>query len=104
MYKIATSILPEAYYQKTLTEEKEKVKQFSCIAPTIELLSNKETLLQVLGSHDWEVDRTEPSGQDGILSKIHCANCGLDRIFIVSNIEQSAKRASEYRERKVKDR
>jgi hypothetical protein len=78
------------------------VKRFSCIAPTIELLSNKESLLQVLQSHDWEVDRTEPSGQDAFLVKIHCANCGLERIFIVSNIEESAKRAAEYRESMVK--
>jgi hypothetical protein len=70
-----------------------------CIIPTVDLLSNKQTLLQVLQSHDWEVDKTETHGQDGILSKIHCANCGLERIFIVSNIEDSTKRAKEFRQR-----
>jgi len=43
------------------------------------------------------VDRSEPHGRDGILTRIHCINCGLERVSILADIEESAKRASDFR-------
>lgn len=72
-------------------------EDFACISPTFELVSNEETLSKVLRSHTWSVEKAEPYGTDGFLTKIVCSKCGLERTAIVSNIEESAKRALENR-------
>jgi hypothetical protein len=67
--------------------------EFLCATPTLELVSNEETLSKVLRSHLWEVEKAERYGEDGFLTRIECVRCGLKRIAIVSNIEESARRA-----------
>jgi hypothetical protein len=74
------------------------MRKFRCITPTAELLSKKETFKEVLDSHDWEMDKVDPERHDQILAKIHCSKCGLERIFIVSNIQESAGKAAKIRE------
>jgi hypothetical protein len=46
--------------------------QFICIIPTPDLLSDKAKLQEILSSHDWDIDRAQPQG-DQILVKIHCS-------------------------------
>jgi hypothetical protein len=70
---------------------------FPCIVPTLEVLSNKKTLQELMNSHDWEVDKVEPSGSDGFLVRIHCSRCELTRVFILSDIADSALRAQKFR-------
>ena len=77
----------------------ENDKKFTCITPTGELLSKKDTSLEMFNSHDWEIVHTEVQSVNQIMSRVRCSICGLQRIFIVSDIEDSAKRASQYREK-----
>jgi hypothetical protein len=72
--------------------------EFICIIPTIELLSDAESALAMFNSHDWEIEKVEPQGDMNIIFQIHCKNCGLNRISIISDILDSAKRANEYRQ------
>jgi hypothetical protein len=51
----------------------------------------------VLQTHLWEVEKAEPYGDDGFLTRIECARCGLKRTAIVSNIQESAKKARSLR-------
>jgi hypothetical protein len=81
---------------KTMSLSQEK--KFNCVVPTVELLSKKDTLASIIESHEWQVDKTEALGDDQILVKAHCAICELNRIFIMSNIIDSSKRASQIRE------
>ena len=76
-----------------ISTSEEATEKFTCIVPTIELLSNDDTFLLVLNSHSWKVDKVEPMGQtsDQILARIHCSLCNLERTFIVSNILESAR-------------
>ena len=85
-----------------LIQEKEN-EEISCITPTFESLQKEEDISKVLGSHSWLVDKTERYGEDGFLTKIHCINCGLERLFITANIQESAKKAREIR-RKTRER
>ncbi len=78
----------------------EKADQFRCATPIVDILSKTENLSRVLESHVWEVDKSETYGNDGILLRVHCKNCGLRRISIISDIQESTKRAREYRELK----
>jgi hypothetical protein len=82
-----------------MLSKKESAKEFPCTVPTVELLSVNENLTPVLESHSWEVNRCESYGRDGILLSVHCVNCGLKKLSIISDIEESAKRAVEYRKR-----
>ena len=80
-----------------LSKKKADQLEFSCATPTVEILSKTENLSRVLETHAWEVDKSEAHGDDGILLRIHCANCGLKRISIISDIQESAKKARESR-------
>jgi hypothetical protein len=81
-----------------LAVSKEKEEEgFACVTPTFELVSKEDTLSWVLGTHTWQVEKAERYGTDGFLTKIVCMKCGLQRTAIVSNIEESAKRAAENR-------
>ncbi len=82
-----------------LLNPEERLGILPCRVPTLENLRSGENLEKILGSHEWVADRIEPqgSGQDAILLKVHCRNCGLERISIISDILESAKKAEEYR-------
>jgi cytochrome b len=77
---------------------------FLCLSPNTGLLSTKEGQRQVLNSHDWEIDKLEAQNSDSILSKVHCSICGLERIFIVSNINESAIKAAQVKEEQQEER
>jgi hypothetical protein len=74
-----------------------KSEDFLCITPTLEIVSKEETLSKALQSHKWQVVKAEAYGTDGFLTKIVCTACGLERTAIVSNVEDSAKRAFDNR-------
>lgn len=80
-----------------LSKKKADQLEFSCATPTVEILSTTENLSRVLETHAWEVDKSEAYGNDGILLRIHCKNCGLKTISIISDIPESAKKARESR-------
>jgi hypothetical protein len=82
---------------RALAVSEEREEEFLCVTPTFELVSKEDTLSRVLRTHTWQVEKAEHYGTDGFLTKIVCIKCGLQRIAIVSNIEESAKRASENR-------
>ena len=71
-----------------IIRQKEK---FPCMAPTIENLSNGDSLQQVFVSHSWKVDIVEHHACDQILVKVHCSSCKLGNLFILSNILDSSK-------------
>lgn len=71
-----------------------------CISPTLKTFAETDMFLTFVRSHEWIVDRAEEFGKDGILNKIHCRHCGLERMAILSQIKESETRASDYR-RKV---
>lgn len=73
-------------------------EEFRCATPTLELVSNEATLSKVLRTHTWKVEKAERYGEDGFLTRIECVRCGLRRVAIVSNIEDSAKKATELRQ------
>ena len=74
------------------TVASEKAQKFPCLVPTLENLSRGNTLLQVLDSHTWQVDRLESQAKgDEIFVKIHCSLCGLEKVFIISNILENGK-------------
>jgi hypothetical protein len=75
-------------------------EQFNCITPTLETVSNVDTLERALQSHRWQIRKREPFGEDGFLTMIFCVNCGLERTAIISNIKESAKAAAEHRKSK----
>jgi len=56
-----------------------------------------------LRSHEWVSDKAEAYGTNGILTRVHCKNCGLQRIAVVTEIRESAKRAEEYRRKLVEN-
>jgi hypothetical protein len=84
-----------------MSSEKE-LEEFPCATPTLELVSNEKTLSKVLQSHTWKVEKAELFG-DGFLTKIECVRCGLMRTAIVSNVEDSARKARELREKKQEE-
>ncbi len=73
-------------------------RKFLCIAPSEDLLSTSEGLYELLNSHDWKIDKVEVQSPDQIFSRIHCAICGLERVFIVSNIESATMKAAKIRD------
>jgi hypothetical protein len=73
-------------------------EELACIVPTSEMLKTDENL-KILDTHEWTVSSSVPQGEDGILIKIYCKNCGLQRISIISDIKDSAERARVYREK-----
>jgi hypothetical protein len=82
-----------------LVNPEKKLGILPCSIPTVENLHSGANVEKILGSHEWIADRIEPQGseQDAILLKVHCKNCGLERISIISDIQDSAKKAEEYR-------
>ena len=80
-----------------MSSEKER-DEFPCATPTLELVANEETLSKVLRTHTWKVEKAERYGEDGFLTRIECVRCGLRRVAIVSNVEDSAKKARELRQ------
>jgi hypothetical protein len=91
-----------------LQEQNEKISDivekdtFLCVSPTIEIVSEEDTLSKALQSHPWRVAKAESFGTDGFLTKIVCARCGLERTTVISDIEESAKKATRYRKRQKK--
>jgi hypothetical protein len=57
----------------------------------------KEGMSQILLSHDWDIDKVEPQGRTLSSQRIHWSICGLKRIFIRSDIEERALKASSVR-------
>ena len=72
---------------------------FSCFIPTIDYVKDMKALFKVWSTHNWVFDNVEPFGNDGIITSIHCENCGLERKAIHSNITESAMRAMQNKER-----
>lgn len=77
--------------------------EFLCATPTLELVSDEKTLSKVLASHVWKVEKAERYATDGFLTRIECVRCGLKRTAIVSNVEDSARKAKELRGRKQQE-
>jgi hypothetical protein len=63
-----------------------------CIIPTFETIRNGKSLA-CLDSHNWKLERKEKFGEDGILFRARCNNCGLQRISIIDNLKESAGKA-----------
>ena len=59
---------------------------FSCPTPTLDLLQDMKNVNKVLQSHVWEVNRSEHFEADSILIAVHCSNCALEQMMLVSNI------------------
>ncbi len=38
----------------------------------------------LLASHDWRLVRAEDQGADGMLVKMECKKCGIDRLSVIS--------------------
>jgi hypothetical protein len=70
----------------------ETPRRIGCIIPTLDLLTDEKTFSEVLDSHSWKIEKSEPFGTDSFLSKVVCSNCGLERTSIISNIEESSKK------------
>lgn len=68
-----------------------------CITPSVKTFSETDSFLTFAKTHEWVVDGAEEYGRNGILSRIHCKNCGLERMAIISEIAESEERAREYR-------
>jgi hypothetical protein len=82
-----------------LQEGKQAETGFDCITPTIDLLKKDEYISKIFNSHNWLVDRSEIQGGDNIILQVHCNECGLREISIISDIQDSAKVAAENRQK-----
>jgi hypothetical protein len=76
----------------TIFKTQPEQTRFSCITPTAEQLREPSIISEVVESHSWKVEESNPHG-DGFIVRMHCANCGLGRIFIIYNVEESAKKS-----------
>ena len=70
----------------------------ACITPTVELAKKIEDLDRIMNTHSWQVVKSESYGGDAIMFRLSCTKCGLVRLSIVSDIEDSAKRALSLKE------
>ena len=70
----------------------------ACMTPTLEIAERIEDLERIMDTHSWQVVKSESYGGDAILFKLICTKCGLVRLSIVSDIEDSAKRALSLKE------
>jgi hypothetical protein len=59
-----------------------------------------KSLYKVWRTHNWVFDKAERFGEDGLLTTIHCDICGLQRRAIHSNLKESAKIATQNREKR----
>ncbi len=75
-----------------LRQEEEVKREFLCIIPTIDTVKDIKSLRAISRTHNWVLDDVGPFGTDGIITSIHCENCGLERKAIHSNIEESRKK------------
>lgn len=80
------------------TEDSEEIADATpsqCNSPTLKLMSNDASFRAMIESHAWKVDHAERFGNDAFLSKIHCVNCGLERMSIFSAVTEGAKTKSQ---------
>jgi hypothetical protein len=65
-----------------------------CIVPTLPDMDNSSFMNEMMASHEWVVDKNESYGIDGILTRNHCSRCGMGRLMILYNLENSQGSAS----------
>ena len=67
------------------------VKRY-CIPPRLPEINDSRFSEEMMESHNWAVDKNETYGEDGILARSHCSRCGLGRLMILHNLDESSKK------------
>lgn len=80
----------ESEFLKERTETQEK-----CIVPNLSDMNDSSFSRYMMDSHVWVTEKNEAYGEYGILVRDHCSNCGLERIMILHNIDESLPKKQE---------
>lgn len=93
--------MPHSFSSELIVLRTEKKENHSfdhiCVTPTVEALADTRLFFAFLKSHKWTVDKAEAYATNGILNKIHCENCGIERTAVVTEIRESEMRARVFR-------
>lgn len=49
---------------------------------------------EIVKSHSWVIDKSEPYGELGVLSRLHCSRCGATHIAITA-VEEAEQTISD---------
>jgi hypothetical protein len=63
-----------------------------CIIPTISEIKKSDPPDKTILTHQWILESVGTYAGDGILTKMHCSDCGLRRIMILYDIKRTVER------------
>ena len=69
----------------------------NCVRPIKVLGADRDTIAEMFGSHDWDVDSGKPFGESGLLVHYVCKRCSAEGCSVITNKGSSISKLIETR-------
>lgn len=83
--------------EKKMEAQTTKESFGTCTAPVNMLGANQESIAEMFGSHDWNVDSGKPFGDSGLLIHYVCKRCSAEGCSVITSKGSSVSRLIETR-------